>query len=196
MIGVPDLAQVRAWIQVPASAISDEDLGQILDAELAIQARTCRLPVDDDMTGPATLTVSGYEATVLVDGGPPGRTFRILWGDATEEIVLDVNGDATAAHSYEYAGTYPAAVYDVERDRILVSGTVTVPGDTVLPAQGIYPAALARAALRRCQREVAVRSLPLGAIGTEQAEFGPVNLPAWDAEIGRLEASYRIPVIA
>lgn len=196
MIGVPDLAQVRAWIQVPASAISDADLDQILAAELAIQARTCRLPDDDDTSGPATLTVTGYEATVLVDAGPPGRTYRILWGDATEEIVLDDNGDASASHSYEYAGGYPAAVVDVDRDRVLVSGVVTVPGDMILPAQGVYPDALARAVLRRCQREVAVRSLPLGAIGTEQAEYGPVNLPAWDAEIGRLEASYRIPVIA
>jgi hypothetical protein len=109
--GVPDLAQVRAWVGVPPTAVSDEDLQQILDAEQEIQARTCRLPED----------------------------------------------------------------------------TVEAPGT--------YPAALARALLRRCQREVAVKNLPLGAIGVD-SEYGPVTLSAWDAEIARLEATYRIPVVA
>jgi hypothetical protein len=110
--GVPDLTQVRAWVGVPSTAVSDEDLQQILDAEQAIQARTCRLPED----------------------------------------------------------------------------TVEDPGT--------YPAALARALLRRCQRQVAVRNLPLGALGLEGTEYGPMTLPSWDAEISRLEASYRIPVVA
>jgi hypothetical protein len=110
--GVPDLTQARAWVGVPESAISDEDLQQILDAEQEIQARTCRLPED----------------------------------------------------------------------------TVEDPGT--------YPAALSRALLRRCQREVAVRNLPLGALGGEGSEFGPMTLPSWDAEVSRLEATYRIPVVA
>ena len=114
MIGVPDLEQVRAWVQVPATQISDDDLQQILDAELAIQARTCRLPPDPD--------AEGTEAT--------------------------------------------------------------------------YPAALARACLRRCQRQVAARAVPLGMVGADASEYGPVNLPSWDAEVGRLEASYRQVVVA
>lgn len=112
MEGIPDLDQVRAWVGVPTTAISDEDLQQILDAEQQIQARTCRLPED----------------------------------------------------------------------------TVEVPG--------VYPAALARALLRRCQREVAVKNLPLGALGVDGTEYGPVRLTSWDAEISRLEATYRIPVVA
>ena len=112
MIGVPDLPQVRAWIQVPATAVSDVDLQQILDAELAIVARICRLPED----------VEGEEAT--------------------------------------------------------------------------YPPALARSVLRRCQRQVAARNVPLGVLGQDGPEFGPLTVPSWDAEIRRLEASYRIPVIA
>jgi hypothetical protein len=73
--------------------------------------------------------------------------------------------------------------------------TCRLPEDTP-EAPGTYPAALARALLRRCQREVAVRNLPLGAIGVEGSEYGPVTLPSWDAEISRLEATYRIPVVA
>lgn len=113
MNGVPTRDQVRQWIGVPVSAVTDADLDQILAAELAIQARTCRLPDDSDPDNPAT-----------------------------------------------------------------------------------YPEALARAVMRRCQREVAARAVPLGAIGNEANEYGAMTLPRWDAEISRLEASYRITVIA
>jgi hypothetical protein len=115
VLDVPTPEQVRAWTRVPASSISDEDLEQILDAELAIQARTCSLPEDPD-------PITGGEAT--------------------------------------------------------------------------YPAALSRAALRRCQRQIAARSLPLGILGADSTEFGPITLRAWDAEIVRLEASYRRVVVA
>lgn len=115
MIGVPTSSEVRAWVQVPASAISDADLDQILAAELAIQARICRLPVDPDP---------------------------------------DTGGEAS------------------------------------------YPDALSRAILRRCQREIAAKALPLGILGSEGAEYGPMVLRSWDAEISRLEASYRQVVIA
>lgn len=114
MNGVPDLAAVRAWVGVPATAISDVDLQAILDAELAIQARTCRLPVD--------------------------------------------------------------------------------PPEPEPPAT--YPEPLARAVLRRCQRQVAAKAIPLGILGADSTEYGPVNLPRWDAEIARLEASYRQVVVA
>jgi hypothetical protein len=115
VLGIPTLPEIRTWVAVPASAISDADLTQILDAELAIQARTCRLPEDPD-------PVSGEEAT--------------------------------------------------------------------------YPAALSRSVLRRCQREIAAKSLPLGIVGGEAQEYGPMLLRSWDAEISRLEASYRQVVIA
>jgi len=115
VLGIPTLSEVRTWVAVPASAISDADLTQILDAELAIQARTCRLPDDPD-------PVTGGEAT--------------------------------------------------------------------------YPAALVRSVLRRCQREVAAKALPLGIVGSDGTEFGPMLLRSWDAEVARLEASYRQVVIA
>lgn len=115
MLNVPTDTEVRSWVQVPATAISDDDLSEILAAELAIQARTCRVPEDPD---PET----GEEAA--------------------------------------------------------------------------YPAALSRAVLRRCQREVAAKALPLGILGSEGTEYGPMLLRSWDAEIARLEASYRQVVVA
>lgn len=115
MLNVPSSSEVRAWVQVPATSISDADLDQILAAELAIQSRTCRIPVDPDP---------------------------------------DTGGEAS------------------------------------------YPDALARSLLRRCQREIAAKALPLGILGSEGAEYGPMLLRSWDAEIARLEASYRQVVIA
>jgi hypothetical protein len=59
-----------------------------------------------------------------------------------------------------------------------------------------YPAALARALLRRVQRQCATRNIPFGYFTDTAAEFGPQQLASWDAEVSRLEASYRIHVVA
>lgn len=37
------LPQLRAWIQVPVSVVTDEQLGVLLDAETANQASSCRV---------------------------------------------------------------------------------------------------------------------------------------------------------
>jgi hypothetical protein len=195
VIGVPTLEQVRAWIQVPASAISDEDLTQILDAELGIQTRTCRVPVEDPDAGPISATLDDMTATVLVTGGPANTHYRLSWGDGQNgDVTLDGDGNAAGSHVYANAGTYTASVSDDYGTSL--SYAVTVPGNGELNPQAVYPSALARACLRRCQREVAVRAVPLGAFGVEGSEYGPVTLTSWDAEIARLEATYRIPVIA
>lgn len=52
-----------------------------------------------------------------------------------------------------------------------------------------YPAQLAQAVLRRVGRELAARGVPLGVSAAD--EFGSVRLPANDAEIARLEGTYR-----
>lgn len=195
MIGVPTLAQVRAWVQVPATAISDADLQQILDAELAIQLRTCRVPDDPD-PGPVVLTQDGMDVLVTLAGATPGTLYRIAWGDTfSDEVTVAEDGTGTAAHTYADEGEFVVVAYN-DRANVVAYYPLTVPGTGTTAPQSTYPAALARACLRRCQREIAVRALPLGAFGTETAEYGPVNLPAWDAEISRLEATYRIPVIA
>lgn len=46
MDGIPTVAEVRAWVGVSVAQVSDADLGAILDAETAIQARLCELPED------------------------------------------------------------------------------------------------------------------------------------------------------
>lgn len=101
----PDLATVRSYIQVPATALSDVDLARIMDSAAGDQDARC---------------------------------------------------------------TYPA--------------------DT-------YPAALEQAWLRRIQREVSARNLPLGMVGLE-TEYGPQRLPAWDALVEEHERAYRTQVVA
>ncbi len=46
MATVPTLAEIRDWIGVPVSVFSDEQLAQVLAAELEIQAALCRIPED------------------------------------------------------------------------------------------------------------------------------------------------------
>lgn len=103
-----DLATVRAYLKVPATALSDEDLTRMLDGSRADQANRCQLPE------------------------PPA------------------------------------------------------PDDS---------AALDQALLRRVQREVAARNLPLGMVGLDAAEYGPQRLPYFDSLIEEHERPYRIMVL-
>jgi hypothetical protein len=57
-MAIPTVEQVRAWIGLTTAQVTDEDLTQILNAEAAIQARTCALP--DDGTYPDPLTRALY----------------------------------------------------------------------------------------------------------------------------------------
>lgn len=115
-----------------------------------------------------------------------------------------MQGIPTVEDVREWLQVSPNAVSDEDLNEILV-GEFTIQTrllrlpedpDPDTGGEAIYPEALARALLRRCQRNVAARAVPLGALGLEGAEYAPLNLPAWDAEISRLEASYLIPVVS
>lgn len=110
-----DLEVVRAYLKVPATLLTDEDLTRMLEACTADQDTRCVVPVDD--------------------GEPPEP----------------------------------------------VAGAV---------------AALEQALLRRVQRELAARTLPLGMVGLDSAEYGPERLPYFDALIEEHERPYRRVVLA
>lgn len=59
-----------------------------------------------------------------------------------------------------------------------------------------YPDALGQALLRRVQREVAARNLPLGMVGLDASEYGPERLPSFDALVEEHERAYRLVVVA
>jgi hypothetical protein len=48
----PPLDDVRAWIKVPATILTDEQLQQVIAAEALIQARLCRVPQDPEALPP------------------------------------------------------------------------------------------------------------------------------------------------
>jgi hypothetical protein len=59
-----------------------------------------------------------------------------------------------------------------------------------------YPDALGQAFLRRVQREVSAKNLPLGMVGVDAAEYGPQRLPFLDALVEENERPYRTQVLA
>lgn len=110
MPGTPTVEEVRAYLRVPATALSDEDLARMYAGEVEVQGRRCR-----------------WET-------PAGEQ----------------------------------------------------PDDT-------RPDALAQALLRRTQREVAARNLPLGVLG-DAGEFGPQRIPFLDSVVEKLEGPWRVVV--
>jgi hypothetical protein len=61
---------------------------------------------------------------------------------------------------------------------------------------GDYPPELAQGLLRRIQREIAARNLPLGMVGLDASEYGPSTLPYLDALVEEHERGHRRVVLA
>jgi hypothetical protein len=57
------------------------------------------------------------------------------------------------------------------------------------------PFPLAQALLRRVQREVAAKSIPLGLVGPEGGDFGPTQVPYFDSLVEGHERGYRRVVL-
>ena len=64
------------------------------------------------------------------------------------------------------------------------------------PGYALAVAALDMALLRRLQKEVAARNLPLGMVGLDAAEYGPERMPYYDALVEEHERAYRRMVLA
>lgn len=77
----------------------------------------------------------------------------------------------------------------LDAEAALQASVCSWPGAPATPR----PPALTQALMRRCAREVAARDNALGMM--QDAEFGAVRLPVWDAEITRLERPYLTPVL-
>lgn len=59
-----------------------------------------------------------------------------------------------------------------------------------------FPDTLGQAFLRRIQREIAARNLPLGMLGADASEYTPVRVPAYDALVEDHERPFRLVVLA
>lgn len=112
-------------------------------------------------------------------------------------------GIPTAEECRAWANVSAASIPDADLSAIrqaeldLQAATCELPADPdESGGEATYPAALARALMRRVQRQCATRNIPLGYFTDTAAEFGPQQLASWDAEVSRLESSYRIHVVA
>lgn len=109
-------------------------------------------------------------------------------------------GLPTIVQCREWAGVSVESFSDEDLQQILDAESAIQAATLVIPVddQGAcwWPAPLIRSLLRRVQRECASRSLPLGFASDLAADFGPIQLVAWDAEIGRLESSWVRHVVA
>jgi len=95
-----------------------------------------------------------------------------------EEVRSFVRVPATQLPDEELERIYDAAVADQ-------SIRCAIPEDP-----NAFPDALAMGFLRRNQREIAVRNLPLGVIGAD-AEYGPQRISQYDAIIDMHELPFR-----
>jgi hypothetical protein len=84
---------------------------------------------------------------------------------------------------------------DEDLTRMIEAATADQTARCTIPPAPEGAAALEQALLRRVQREVAARNLPLGMIGLD-AEYGPAALAAYDALVEQHERAYRTQVLA
>jgi hypothetical protein len=91
-----------------------------------------------------------------------------------------------------YLGASATQWTDGDLSEVLASETAAQALACTIPA--IYPADLGQALLRRVQRALSMRSIPLG-MAMGDAETGPAMVPGRDPEVRRLEAGHRRLVV-
>lgn len=110
-----------------------------------------------------------------------------------------MDGIPTLEQTRAWVGVTTAQVSDADLAGVLEAELVIQARVLILPTDGAgvsYPEPLGRALMRRVQCHLAKKNLPLGMVGGDAAEWSPVSLQAWDAEVQRLESSYADPVVA
>lgn len=90
----------------------------------------------------------------------------------------------------------PASVVDDAQLQRVLDGEMAVQAQlcSVPVDPEPLPDELVQALYRRVARVIRLRSLPTGMVG-DSDEFGPIQAARHDAEITRLEATHRIPVL-
>lgn len=116
--------------------------------------------------------------------------------DAPDPILSLGDGLLEPGRVRDYVRVSAVAVPDEDLDRmygaaIRVQSRICT--DTDDPPT--WPAPLVQAVLRRVQRSIASKALPLGVLDAA-AEYGPARIPLYDALIEDLEISFRRVVVA
>lgn len=91
------LAQVRAWVNVSPTQVTDEQLTTVMAGEVALQAQACSVPIDAPL--PEHLVQALYR-----------RIARVL---AARQVPLGLVGDPASE-----AGQARLATFDAEVERL------------------------------------------------------------------------------
>lgn len=108
--------------------------------------------------------------------------------DTVEEVRGWVKLPAAALGDEDLVRMYRAAVGTVVKSCRVPRDEVT--GD---PVTAGWPSELVQAVLRRTQRQIAAKNLPLGVLD-QAGEYGPARIPHYDQLIEELEGPFRIVV--
>ncbi|MDR1999459.1 MAG: hypothetical protein LBQ06_05905 [Frankiaceae bacterium] len=92
--GLPDLGEVRAWIDVPRSDLPDDQLELILDAEVMVQSRFCTIPPGEDLPAPLVQALLRRCARAAAARGLPLGTLPINLTGAGAEYGIGAQGIA------------------------------------------------------------------------------------------------------
>lgn len=167
-----------------------------LDGVLAADVPSVVVTLPDDTT--ASPTVETVTTGVYRSIYNPATAGRYVAAVTTSDDVVDFAAYAAAAT----AGTGMPTTNDVANYlREGAASWVTADLQDALDAEAaaqrsvcrvraVYPDDLRQALLRRVQRNLALRQLPL-AVHQGDAEAGPMLLPGRDPEVRRLEAPHR-----
>lgn len=95
-----------------------------------------------------------------------------------------------------YVKVPATALSDADLQRMMDASSADQASRCIAPEPGATLPALEQALLRRIQREIAARNLPLGMVGLDASEYGPERLPYFDALVEEHERPYRRQVLA
>jgi hypothetical protein len=95
-----------------------------------------------------------------------------------------------------YLAIPATALPDADLDRMLMACAVDQAFRIRPPATPEETAAADQGLLRRVQKEVASKNLPLGMVGIDTSEYGPARIPFYDALVEEHERGLRKMVLA
>ena len=132
-------------------------------------------------------TVTGLVVVVDDDQAEPMSPLPSL-----EEVREYIAVPAALLDDDELGRMYLAAINTQDLRCRFPVGVVEVIDDAGTPTEvPTRPSTLVQALLRRVQRAVATKGLPLGVIDSAGSEYGPATVPRYDAMIEADEGVYR-----
>jgi hypothetical protein len=164
----PNLAQVKTYLGSEQSW-TDAEITAALEAETAAQASVCRVP-------------ASRSAMVTTTNGSPTVT-------AAADTFLDTDTSSEVTGTGIPVGATITAY--ISSSSVTISANATASGSVTATIAEAWPADLGEALKRRVQRNLSMKSLPLGLqSGASEAGQWTIRVGS-DPEVKRLEAPFR-----